>query len=195
MHKITDFILKEPDSMPRSVYYVCLAAFLLLGLSGCVREDVDGSTFTYSNELWVSLVTLLAGVAAAPAGWYLRKQSARFGWGLLILSPFIVVGMAPSLYLDRAVVDDTHFSLRTGFWGMTAVHDVNFADLSRVRLIAEESTGRRGSKHTNYYLLCERKDGTSAKVPIGNKVAETAAPRLIEGAKAQNVPIVDETGQ
>lgn len=180
--------------MPRSIQFAALAAFLLLGLGGCVREDVDGSTITVTNELWVPLVALLGGIAAAPAGWFLRQKSARFGWGLLIFCPIIVLGIAPSLFLDRAVVDDTHFSLRTGIWGLTAVHEVKFADLSRIRLISEETTGRRGRKRTNYYLLCERKDGTSAKVPLGNKVAETAAPHLVERAKALNVPVVDETG-
>lgn len=181
--------------MPRSIRYVGLAAFLLLGLNGCVREDVDGSTITVTNELWAPLVALVGGIGAAPAGWYLRKKSARFGWGLLILSPLVVFGIAPSLFLDRAVVDDTHFSLRTGIWGLTAVHEVKFADLSRIRLISEETTGRRGRKRTNYYLLCERKDGTSAKVPLGNQVAETAAPHLLERARALDIPIVDETGQ
>ena len=181
--------------MPRSILYAGLAAILLLGLGGCVKEDVNGSTITVTNELWVPLASLVGGIAAAPAGWLLRKKSARFGWGLLIMSPLVVFGIVPSLYLDRAVVDDDHFSLRTGIWGMTAVHDVKFADLNRIRLISEESTGRRGRKRTDYYLLCERKDGTTAKVPLGNKVAETAAPRLIERAQALNVPIVDETGQ
>ncbi len=180
--------------MPRSIYYAGLATFLLLGIGGCVREDVNGSTITVTNELWAPLVALVGGIAAAPAGWYLRKKSTRFGWGLLILSPVAVVGLAPSLFLDRAVVDDTHFSLRTGIWGLTAVHEVKFADLTRIRLISEESTGRRGRKRTDYYLLCERKDGTSSKVPLGNKVAETAAPHLVERAQALNIPIVDETG-
>lgn len=181
--------------MPRTISYAGLAALLLLGLGGCVKEDVNGSTITVSNELWVPLVTLVGGIVAAPAGWLLRKKSNRFGWGLLIMSPLVIFGFAPSLFLDRAVVDDTHFSLHTGIWGLTAVHEVKFADLSRIRLISEETTGRRGRKQTNYYLLCERKDGTSAKVPLGNKVAETAALHLIERAKALNVPIVDETGQ
>jgi hypothetical protein len=181
--------------MPRSFRHVVIAAFLLLGLSGCVQEDVNGSTITFTYAFWVPLLTLLGGLVAAPAGWYLRSKSARFGWGLLIISPIVVAGIAPSLYLDRADIDDTHFSLRTGIWGMTAVHDVKFNDLSRVRLILEESTGRRGSKRINYYLLCERKDGTSAKVPLGNKVAETAAPYLVARVKALNVPLVDETGE
>jgi hypothetical protein len=181
--------------MPRSLIRVGLAAFLLLGLCGCVREDVNGSTITFTNELWVPLVVLLGGIVAAPVGWLLRKRSGRLGWGLLIISPVTVLGFVPSLFLDRAVVDDTHFSLRTGIWGMTAVHDLKFNDLSRVRLISEQTTGRRGSKRTNYYLMCERKDGTSAKVPLGNKVAETAAPYFVERASALKIPVVDETGQ
>ena len=181
--------------MPRSYHYVVLASLVLLGLSGCVREEVDGSTITYSNELWVPLTALVGGIVAAPAGWFLRNKSSRLGWVLMILSPIVAFGIAPSLFLDRAVIDATHFSLRTGIWGLTAVHDVKFSELTLVRLISEESRGRRGSKHTNYYLVCERRDGTSAKVPLGNSVAEAAAPRLIDRARSLNISVVNQTGQ
>jgi hypothetical protein len=181
--------------MPRSWGYIGLVAFVVLGFSGCVREDVAGSTVTCTNELWVPLVTLLVGVVAGPAGWYLRQKSGRLGWGLMILSPIVVFGFVPSLFMDKAVVDDNHFSVRTGIWGMTAVHDVTFNELSRVRAIGEERTGKYGRKSTSYFLLCERKDGTSAKVPLGNKVVEAAAVHFVERVHALKIPLQDETGQ
>ena len=67
--------------MPRSIHCAALAALLLLGVSGCVREDVNGSTITVTNELWAPFVALMGGFVAAPAGWFLRKKSNRIGWG------------------------------------------------------------------------------------------------------------------
>ncbi|MBS0262960.1 MAG: hypothetical protein JSS02_13530 [Planctomycetes bacterium] len=178
----------------RHRWLVCVAV-VLLSCSGCVREDVSGSTVTCTNELWVPLVVFLGGLVAGPVGWYLRDRSARFGWGLLILSPVVIVGFVPSLLMDKAIVDDTHFSLRTGIWGLTAVHDVKYSELSSVSLISEEKRGRYGAKNTSYYLMCQRKDGSSSKVPLGNKVAETAAPYFLHHVQELKIPVIDQTGE
>lgn len=170
-----------------------IAVMVLLTLGGCVHEKVDGSTQSFTYELWVPLSALVVGIVAAPAGWFLRKTSQRFGWGLLIIGPLAAIFLAPSLFRDRAVVDDSGFSLRTGIWGLTAVHEVRFEELQRVRIISEEVTGRRGSKRTEYFLLCERKDGTTAKVPVNNKVAQAAAPHFLKRVSDHGIPIADET--
>jgi hypothetical protein len=177
----------------RKPLHCFVVAILLLFVSGCVHENTDGATQTFAYELWVPLSVLLAGLVAAPAGWFLRETSSRFGWGLLIIGPVAAIFFAPSLFRDRAVVDDTAMSLRTGIWGLTSVHDVKYDDLKQIRIISEEVSGRRGSKRTNYYLLCERNDGTTAKVPVNNKVAQAAAPHFLQKASDRGIPIVDET--
>ncbi len=172
-------------------YFV--AAILLLALGGCVREDSEGPTRTFAYELWVPFSVLLLGVVAGPAGWFVREKSKRFGWILLILSPVAAVVFAPSLYRDRAVVDDAGFSLRTGFWGLTAVHAIEFADLQRVRIISEAARGRRGFGRKNYFLLCERTDGSAAKIPVNNDVSEAAAPHFLKRVSDLGIPIEDKT--
>jgi len=179
--------------MNRVSVYCFLAAVVLSGASGCVHESSDGPTRTFTYELWVPASVLIGGLAAAPAGWFLRKSSARFGWGLLFVAPIAAIFFAPSLFLDRAVVDDNTFSLRTGIWGLTAVHEVRFDDLKTVRIIAEETSGRNGSKRKNYYLICERIDGSTSKVPVNNNVAQAAAPRFLEKIADRGIPIQDET--
>ena len=130
-----------------------IVAILLLTLGGCVHEDLDGPTRTFTYELWLPLSVFLGGVLAAPAGLFLRNSSSRFGWGLLLGGPIAALFFAPSLFRDRVVVSDTSLSIRSGIWGLTALHEVKYDDLRGVRIISEQVTGRRGSKRTNYCVL------------------------------------------
>jgi hypothetical protein len=170
-----------------------LIAICILPLSGCVRETTEGSSLVFQNELWASALALVGGIVASIAGWFIRERSSRFGWTLLIGGPIVAIGLAPSLFLDRATVDQNGLSLRVGLWGMSAVHDVKYDDLSQVRLVMEESRGRRGRTNINYYLMCENKDGTFSKVPLGSKVAEAAAPHFLKEVALRDIAIVDET--
>ena len=162
-------------------------------LVGCVQEDVQGSTRTYTYQLWLPVSILLGGVVAVPAGWFLRKTSSRMGWGLLIGGPIAAIVFAPSFFRDRAVVDDTTFSLRAGIWGFTAAQEVPFRDLQGIRIVFEEVRGRRGSRRTKYYMLCERSDGTTAKVPLSNKIVQAALPYFLSKVADLGIPVVDET--
>ena len=179
--------------MTRNSLYVATGTFVLLAASGCVHEGSDGPTRSFTYELWVPLSVLLVGIFAALGGWFLRKTSARFGWGLLVLGAIAAIVFAPSLLRDRAVVDDASFSIRTGIWGVTAVHHVRFDSLQKVRIISEEVRGRRGSKRTNFYLLCETSDGDNVKLPINNKVSQAAAPHFLEKVSQLGIPVIDET--
>ena len=177
---------------PKTTLCFFAALFVLL-MSGCVNESTSGESQTFTYELWVPASVLIFGVVASVAGWFLRSSLGRFGWALLILGPLAALFGAPSLFLDRAVVDETRFTLRTGIWGMTSVHEVEYDELKRVSVISEEVRGRRGRKSTNYYLECQRNDGTKAKIPVNNKVGETAAPHFLKRVSELGVPVVDNT--
>lgn len=179
--------------MSRHSLYYFVIAILVLSLTGCVQESSDGAGRIFTYQLWVPLSVLLVGVAGGVGGWFLREQSARIGWGLLIMGPLAAVFFAPSLLRDRAVVNDNKFSVRTGIWGLTAVHEVKLANLKQVRIISEQVRGRRGSKRTNYYLLCEGSDGATSKVPVNNAVSEAAAPHFLKRVADLGIPILDET--
>lgn len=179
--------------MSRNSHYVVFGAFVLLAVCGCVDEGSDGSTQTFAYELWVPLSALLIGIFAALGGWFLRNTSARFGWGLLVVGSIAAIVFAPSLFRDRAVLDEASFSIRTGIWGLTAVHQVEFDGLQKVRITSEEVRGRRGSKRTNFYLLCETNDGDNVKFPINNKVSQAAAPHFLQRVSELGIPILDET--
>lgn len=175
---------------------VAIVVAMVWGLASTIDSvdvKVDGTTHTFTYEWWIPSVILLGGLVAIPVGLVLRRSTSRFGWALLIGGPIAALGVAPSLFLDRSVVDDQHFSVRSGIWGMTAVHDVVYDKLANVRYIVEESTGRRGRTNYSYYLVCTNRDGTTAKIPMGNHCAEAAAVEFLKQAAALNVPIHDET--
>ncbi len=180
--------------MRRASFSYAFAALLLATASGCVRESSDGSSHAFSYQFWLPLIIMLGGIVAMPAGWFLRSVSGRLGFGLLILGPIGALGFAPSLFLESTKVDQDAFTVRSGIWGMTACHCVKYDDVRQVRIVAEQVRGRRGSKRTNYYLVCERKDGGTDKVGINNDVTESAAPHILQQMTDHNVPIVNETG-
>ncbi len=168
--------------------------FMLLPLlvTGCVQEsDADGAR-VYTYEMWVPTSVLLLGLAAGPVGFAMRERSGRLGWGLMIAGPVAAFFFAPSLFRDRVVVANDGFHVRSGIWGLTAVHSVKFADLQRIRITSETSRTRRGGKRTNYYFVCERKDGSVSKVPVSGTISEAASEQMLLHAIAYGVPIVNE---
>lgn len=166
---------------------------VLITISGCVREAAEGDRITFTYELWVPMVAVVIGVAATVLGWMIRNKAGRKGWGLVIVAPIATILLAPGLYGDIAVLDKDSFHLRTGIWSMTAVHDVRFDDVTKIRITTEVTTGRRG-RNVNHYFVCERKDGTQAKIPIVNQLVKGAAPLILAIAQKREIPVIDETG-
>jgi hypothetical protein len=178
--------------MVRKLTHCLIPCIVVLTLSGCVRETTEGETRVFTYETWVPASVLLGGMAAGVAGWFLRSVTNRLGWGLLIAGPILAILFGPSLFMDRASIDSKSLSIRTGIWGMTATHEVNLDKLKQVRLVSEEKTGRRGRKRTEYFMLCELTDGTSAKVPVNNSISEAVAPHFLDLVASRNLPIVDD---
>ena len=181
------------DKMLNRKPALCLIGVLLLFTCGCVSETTDGSSQTFTYELWVPISVLVGGIVAGFAGWFFRRSLGNFGWGLLILGPIVAIFFAPSLLQDRVVIDDSKLSMRSGIWGLTVVHEVQYDELKQVNIISEVVSGRRGRKRTNFYLQCLRNDGTTAKVPINNGVAETAAPHFLDRISELGILVVDKT--
>ncbi len=178
----------------RSALLATSAALCLFTCAGCVRESTENGASTFRYESWVPVCTFLGCLVAIPAGWIIRRRSKRYGWGLVVLGPLGMVFLAPSLLLDRVIVDRAGIHSRTGIWGMTAVHDLLYQDVKVVKIISESRTSRRGGKQTSSYLLCALKSGGSAKMPINNSVQQAAAPTILKHFEAAGVPIVDERG-
>lgn len=172
---------------------VLLGASLLVLISGCVRESVDGDRQQFTYELWLSGLVLVGGIVAIPAGLALRKRIPRLGWSLLIGGPLAAFGFAPSLFFEKVTLNDKTLHVQSGIWGMTAIHSVSLDDLKSVRLIVEHSTGRKGRKVQKYYLMCDLKSGGSSKIPVNNNVTEAAAPHFIQRVRERGIPVYDQT--
>jgi hypothetical protein len=166
---------------------------MLFGAGGCVQESNSNGERVYQYELWVPLTVLVVGLAAIPIGLWLRKWTARLGWGLVVAGPVAALFFAPSLFRDRVVVSRERFHVQTGIWGLTAVHSLEFADIKEIRITAETTTSR-GGKRTNYFLNCDKKSGGSNKVSVNNAVTDAAATAILQEAQAHGIPIRDETG-
>jgi hypothetical protein len=164
-------------------------SFVLAGIaaiSGCVKETTVGEQHVFTYELWVPVCALLAGIAALPAGWVLRKAWSRGGWTLLILGPLVAVFIAPAVYRDCVILDDRGFAVRTGFWG-TPPHEVSFENLRGVRVVDEKSYSR-GREHTHDFFVCQMKDGRVAKVPVTD-LCETAVPQILKALEEHGIPV------
>ena len=167
-------------------------AFLLLFFSGCVNEEIEGDRHTFTYELWLPALVLVGGIVAGVAGFFLREATGRLGWALLIGGPIAAIFFAPSLFLERAVVDDSMFSNQSGIWGLTAGTEVQLDEIKSIRITSKEVRSRR-RRSTNYYLVCTTNDGSDVTIPVNNKVSETAGAYLLRQAAGRGIPVLDQT--
>jgi hypothetical protein len=178
----------------RNLKHMLFLAGIVLAVSGCVKESIANGERVFQYELWVPVSSLILGLAAIPIGLLLRNKAPQVGWGLIIVGPIAAIFFAPSLFRDRVVVSRERFHVQTGIWGLTAVHSLRFDEINQIRITAETTTQRRGGKHTNYFLNCDKKGGGSNKVSVNNTVTETSAGAILHEARAHGIPIRDETG-
>ena len=136
-------------------------ALVLTLCMGCVHESVDGDQRVFAIQLWVPALTALVGLAVTAQGWYGKDGWIKSGWLVVVIGLFIVFVFAPSLLLDRTVVNQHGFSKRGGLWGLTVSHDIKFADMRVMRLTTDKVRDRIFSTSTRRYLVCDFKTGES----------------------------------
>lgn len=169
-----------------------LLALLVMTCCGCVERSTSGSVTTYYNALWATAACVLSGLAGGVAGWFLRAVSERLGWALMIGGVVLVIGVTPTVFFEKTTVRDDGFFVRSGLWGMSS-YDVKYVDTRNIDLTMEVTRGRRGSRNTHYYLVCEQKAGEAKKVPMGGACKE-AAPLILAGASAHGIMINNNVG-
>jgi len=160
--------------MNRNLQCCLVVAFLLLVVSGCVREEIDGQTKTFMFERWIPLSIFAAGATTAAIGWSIRHLAYRFGLFLVTMGAIAVLAFAPSMLLDRIEIDDAGLSTRTGVWLFPTEHRIEFQNLREVSFALEERRSRRGRKSTSHFMLCEQNDGTITEIPVNSHVARAA---------------------
>lgn len=168
--------------------FITLIGALLLS-TGCVKESVDGTTFRYTFESWVSLGALAGGIVAIPLGLVLRNKIARLGWALIIGGPVLLILLVPGLFRDEVVVTLEGFQLRTGIWFCPTNHDVSFADVSGITIDQYATRGRRGRRGNNMDLLIRNSTGGTERVPVGDLMKRGGLAKILEVAKSRSIPI------
>lgn len=175
--------------MNRNLQCCFVVAFLLLVVSGCVREEVDGQTKTFTFERWIPLSIFTAGAAAAAIGWSIRHLSYRFGLFLVTMGAIAVLAFAPSMLLDRIEIDDAGLSTRTGIWLFPTEHRIEFQNLREVSFVLEERRSLRGRRSTSNFMLCEQSDGTTTEIPVNSHVARAAMAHFLPMVAERRIPI------
>jgi len=171
-----------------------LSAAVLIGVlaGGCVHVSDNGDCQVIAYELWVPLALLLSCLGAMLVGWFLRKVFPGRALGAAVAGFVILVLGVPSLFRDTVTIDNQKFIVRTGLWGITSVHSATFDDVQLMQIISETRTNSRGRERTLYFLVCQRKSGPNAKVPINNTMCETALPYIVKAAEKRNIPVSDQ---
>jgi hypothetical protein len=185
--------LADKTTPPARPFLFLIGILTILSLSDCVDEQTHGDTKVFSYELWVPIVVILAGLAALPLSRVVPWRFRRYRIGLPILSVVACVLFAPSLYLERVSVAPTGFVVRTGFWGLTSVHKVQFDQLSKIEITKEVSVDLKGRSHIHFFLLCEKRTGEPDKVPFNTTVTREAVATVLQSASSAGIVVIDTT--
>jgi hypothetical protein len=169
-----------------------LAVAVVVLVGGCVHVSDDGKRQVIDYAVWVPLGLLVGCLAAGGLGWSLRNTSQRLGFGLILAGFMLLVIGVPSLFRDRITIDEHRFTMRTGIWGLSAVHSVDFDRLTGVRIVIEQETDSRGRERTHRVMLCQSKNGTIDKLPWGNAMCEAAEPYIVKTIKERGISFRDE---
>jgi hypothetical protein len=158
-------------------------------LAGCYDKVTDANGLTFSFQIWVPIAIILAGIVAVPIGIVLLRRKQYF-WGVVLVLGGIAgaFAIAPGMFLDKVIVNQTGFYSRHGFWWNSTVHDIKYDQLNLVQLVVEESTGRRGRKNYSYYFDCSLKSGKRDRVPLGDIMRE-ALPEIAEQFRKHGVTV------
>ena len=159
-------------------------------LAGCVKETqvAGGSAFTF--EPWVPAGIVVAGLVGLAVGAVLlRRRNWLAGIVVVLLGLLGLVVLGPGMFQDKVTVTDERFELNVGFWFAPTVHSVNLADVAGIEGTAEEKTGRRGRKTTDFKVVFRKKSGPAETVPVGDLMKRGAYNRLLEVADKKGIPV------
>lgn len=172
-----------------------LMAMILLPMSGCVRQQAgpDGIE-SFSYEWWMPGVTMLGGVAGILVGMKLVKFIRKLGVAFVMTGLIASLVIGPSMLFDAAVVAEDQFELKTGVWGLTCQHEVDFHELTDACRVIERKTDSKGRSQSSIYLLCRYRDGGTKKIPLGSEVAKAAAPLLMQRMESFGIAVQDQVG-
>jgi len=159
---------------------------LLSVISGCTTRSEVGEKVMYTFAGWVGASVILGGLLLVPLGWALRRVT-RYGVIAMIMSPILLIIVAPAMYSDHVIIDNEHFEARYGFWFNPRQFNLRFAELREIRYVGVP--GSRG--RINYQLECRDQQGQTHVVSAGDLVRHAVA-EVMARAAARGVPVVNQ---
>lgn len=169
-----------------AVLLACMAA-----VSGCERVTQEGDATVYHYGIALPLLVFAGGILAFLIGFALLRTGrlVRIGLVFLVLGPLMCVVMAPEmLFGDRITVSKEGFSMRTGFWWKPTVHEVRFAELSKIEVKERRSRG----VDKEYDLVCLPKRGHYQVVPVSDLMKLGAEAQILQTARELGIEVVEK---
>jgi hypothetical protein len=168
----------------RGLYPAAAAACLCL--TGCVSEAKDGAASVYTFAWYVPVGLTLLAVAALAAGGVLAWKKQRELGAILLVAGVAGLAFAPNWFVDRAVVDDDHVELRTGFWFYPQTYSFRFDDVREITGSASTSRAGGGS-YTDYTFRVTTSDG-SFTMPVGEVMMRGPVERIVKVLDQRRIP-------
>lgn len=165
-----------------------LAVVSCLCLTGCVSESQTGSGSTFKFQWWIPTLITVIALLLIVGGVLFTVRKKQGAWVAILVG---IVGMlfGPNMFFDRAVIDDDHFELSTGFFFSPTYFNIKWDNVANIHGSMEEKTGRRGRKSTSYYLNFNLKSGGSEKVPSGDLMKNGPIKKLVELAAKKGIKV------
>lgn len=169
-----------------------VAVAICLSLTGCVSESQSGSGSTFKFQWWIPTLITLVALLLIVGGVFFTVRKKQGAWVAILVGIFGMI-FGPNMFFDRAVVDDDHFELSTGFFFSPTYFNIKWDTVASVHGSMEERTGRRGRKSTSYYLNFNLKSGGTEKVPSGDLMKNGPIKKLVDMATAKGIPVSGPT--
>ena len=162
----------------------CVACVFLLAITGCITQTDSGQSVTFHNAWWVWAGIIAVGLIFMPIGFGLLRSDRRLAFGMILMGPLAIIGLAPTFYRAQVTVDDQGVETRQAFWGLSSANSVRFADAAKLR--SGQEAGRRGKMHE--VLFFDLKSGGVTPIHITGDMMREARSEIIRRAKAAGIP-------
>jgi hypothetical protein len=173
----------------RRCAFLFLAA-CLCAASGCYTRGVEGDRAMYGFSGWLLAAVTLGALAAAPAGWLLRRQWKKGGFVLIGMAPVLLLVVVPGLFRDRIEVTPEGFSQETGLWFAPTTLRQTFQQRDTLEIRVSTQDGRGGPRR-NYDLYFYSKGMPAGRAPVGD-LMRFALREIVENAKNRGLRVVGE---
>ena len=175
--------------------YAALGLMVVFVVTGCVAEHQEGNSQVFTFAPWIQISVLIIGVVCLMTFFLPIPSSVPFDvkYGPTLFGIVITGMFVPSLFMERAIVDETGLSIRRGIWVSKEIDKIELDDYWRIRCIRQVKIGGRAGRQYVYVLFCEKENGEIKKVKINGVVFKAAMRRFLEKAAQRGITIVEET--